>query len=73
MNGRQRLKNKISIVTGSAQGIGRGIAAWVISQTPEGRTRQPEDIAPGAVYLASDEAAFVTGAELQIDGGYTAQ
>jgi NAD(P)-dependent dehydrogenase (short-subunit alcohol dehydrogenase family) len=47
--------------------------AWVISQTPEGRTGQPEDIAAGAAYLASDEAAFVTGAELRIDGGYTAQ
>jgi NAD(P)-dependent dehydrogenase (short-subunit alcohol dehydrogenase family) len=47
--------------------------AWVISQTPEGRTGQPEDIAAGAVYLASDEARFVTGAELRIDGGYTAQ
>jgi NAD(P)-dependent dehydrogenase (short-subunit alcohol dehydrogenase family) len=47
--------------------------AWVIAQTPAGRTGQPEDIAAGAVYLASDEAAFVTGAELRIDGGYTAQ
>ena len=47
--------------------------AWVISQTPRGRTGQPEDIAAGAAYLASDEAAFVTGAEVRIDGGYTAQ
>jgi NAD(P)-dependent dehydrogenase (short-subunit alcohol dehydrogenase family) len=47
--------------------------SWVISQTPAGRTGQPQDIAAGAVYLASDEAGFVTGAELRIDGGYTAQ
>jgi NAD(P)-dependent dehydrogenase (short-subunit alcohol dehydrogenase family) len=47
--------------------------AWVIAQTPAGRTGQPEDIAAGAVYLASDESTFVTGAELRIDGGYTAQ
>jgi 3(or 17)beta-hydroxysteroid dehydrogenase len=31
------------------------------------------DIASGVLYLASDEATFVTGAELVIDGGYTAQ
>ncbi len=36
-------------------------------------TRAPDDCAWGAVYLASDEAKFVTGAELVIDGGYTAQ
>ena len=40
---------------------------------PIGRLGQPEDIAMGALYLASDEAKFVTGAELVIDGGYTAQ
>jgi NAD(P)-dependent dehydrogenase (short-subunit alcohol dehydrogenase family) len=32
---------------------------------------EPDDIAWGAVYLASDEAKFVTGSELVIDGGYT--
>ena len=34
---------------------------------------EPDDIAAGIVYLASDEAKFVTGSELVIDGGYTAQ
>jgi NAD(P)-dependent dehydrogenase (short-subunit alcohol dehydrogenase family) len=33
----------------------------------------PDDIAWGVVYLASDEAGFVTGSELVIDGGYTAR
>jgi NAD(P)-dependent dehydrogenase (short-subunit alcohol dehydrogenase family) len=48
-------------------------SAWVVSQTPMARMGTPEDIAAGALYLASDEAGFVTGAELVIDGGYTAQ
>ncbi len=40
---------------------------------PIGHLGEAEDIAMGALYLASDEAKFVTGAELVIDGGYTAQ
>jgi NAD(P)-dependent dehydrogenase (short-subunit alcohol dehydrogenase family) len=40
---------------------------------PLGHTGEPDDIAWGAVYLASDEAKFVTGSELVIDGGYTAR
>ena len=40
---------------------------------PLGGTGEPDDIAWGAVYLASNEAKFVTGSELVIDGGYTAQ
>lgn len=40
---------------------------------PVGRIGTPEDVAWGAVYLASSEAGFVTGSELVIDGGYTAQ
>jgi NAD(P)-dependent dehydrogenase (short-subunit alcohol dehydrogenase family) len=40
---------------------------------PLGHVGEPDDIAAGIVYLASDEAKFVTGSELVIDGGYTAQ
>ena len=40
---------------------------------PIGHVGEPDDIAYGALYLASDEAKFVTGSELVIDGGYTAQ
>jgi NAD(P)-dependent dehydrogenase (short-subunit alcohol dehydrogenase family) len=40
---------------------------------PLGHVGDPDDIAWGAVYLASDEAKFVTGSELVIDGGYTAR
>jgi NAD(P)-dependent dehydrogenase (short-subunit alcohol dehydrogenase family) len=44
-----------------------------VSRIPLGRYGQPEDIAYGVLYLASDESAFVTGSELVIDGGWTAQ
>jgi NAD(P)-dependent dehydrogenase (short-subunit alcohol dehydrogenase family) len=40
---------------------------------PVGRLGQPQDIAYGVLYLASDESRFMTGAELVIDGGYTAR
>ncbi|MEG3440188.1 glucose 1-dehydrogenase [Pannus brasiliensis CCIBt3594] len=40
---------------------------------PLGHIGEPEDIAYGILYLASDESKFVTGAELVIDGGYTAR
>lgn len=40
---------------------------------PLGHIGEPDDIAWGAVYLASNEARFVTGAELVIDGGYSAR
>ena len=45
----------------------------VVAATPMGRAGRAREIAYGAVYLASDEASFVTGAELVIDGGYIAQ
>ena len=39
---------------------------------PIGHVGEPLDIANGVLYLASDESSFTTGAELVIDGGYTA-
>ncbi len=44
-----------------------------ISSTPMGRYGQPEDIAYGVMFLASDESSYMTGSELVIDGGYTDQ
>lgn len=40
---------------------------------PIGHVGDPNDIAYGVLYLASDESKFITGSELVIDGGYTAQ
>ena len=45
---------------------------WMISRTPIGRIGMPQDIANGVLFLASDESSFITGAELVIDGGFTA-
>ena len=44
-----------------------------IAMSPLGRLGRPEDVAYGVLFLASDEASFITGSELVIDGGRTAQ
>jgi 3-oxoacyl-[acyl-carrier protein] reductase len=41
-----------------------------IAAVPAGRYGQPEEVAAAAVFLASDEAAYVTGHQLNVDGGY---
>lgn len=45
--------------------------AAFIARQPMGRVGRPNEIAAMAVYLASDDAAFVTGTEMKIDGGWT--
>jgi 3(or 17)beta-hydroxysteroid dehydrogenase len=44
-----------------------------LARIPIGRMGTPSDIAKGIVFLASDDAAFMTGSSLVIDGGITAQ
>jgi 3alpha(or 20beta)-hydroxysteroid dehydrogenase len=46
---------------------------FVVASTPMKRAGTPREIANGALFLASDESSFMTGAELVIDGGYLAQ
>jgi NAD(P)-dependent dehydrogenase (short-subunit alcohol dehydrogenase family) len=44
-----------------------------VGLVPLGRAGEPEDIARGSLYLCSDDASYVTGSELVIDGGWLAQ
>jgi NAD(P)-dependent dehydrogenase (short-subunit alcohol dehydrogenase family) len=46
---------------------------FMVSRVPLGRYGEPDEVAYGVLYLASDESSFVTGSELVIDGGWTAQ
>jgi 3(or 17)beta-hydroxysteroid dehydrogenase len=47
--------------------------ARMVSRIPLGRYGEADEVAYGVLYLASDESGFVTGSELVIDGGWTAQ
>ena len=49
-----------------------GYREKMLDRIPLGRTGRPEDVAYGALFLASDESSFVTGSDLVIDGGLTA-
>ena len=49
--------------------IGSDFEKGVVAQTPLGRTGQPGDIAPVAVFLASDDSAWLTGEQLLASGG----
>ena len=56
------------ITGGAAEAIER-----LKSSQPMPRVGEPEDIARMALFLASDESSFITGAALPVDGGYTAR
>lgn len=53
----------------SAGFIGSDFEAKLIATTPLGRTGQPEDIAKVAVFIASDDAAWITGEKISVSGG----
>lgn len=45
---------------------------YVRGQTPMGRVAQPEEVAGLAIFLASDEASYITGVNIPVDDGWTA-
>ena len=64
------LQGRIEELGKTMGGYDKAFAQFVARQ-PMGRIAQAEEIAHMAVYLASDEAAFVTGSTMTIDGGWT--
>ena len=48
------------------------VRARMLRQVPMGRAGRAEEVANAALFLASDEASYITGAELYVDGGYLA-
>jgi 3-oxoacyl-[acyl-carrier protein] reductase len=57
------------IETDMTAGLNDKVRAGIIEQTPVGRIGKPEEVAAAAVFLASDEAAYVTGQVLRVNGG----
>jgi NAD(P)-dependent dehydrogenase (short-subunit alcohol dehydrogenase family) len=50
-----------------------GARQYLESLHPLGRLGKPEEIAAAAAFLVSDDASFITGIALPVDGGYTAR
>ena len=66
---------KTFVTRAAAQGTNdtEAIRGVSVRMHPIGRLGEADDIAKGIVFLASDDAAFMTGSGLVVDGGYTAQ
>ena len=63
-------QNRFLLVDDNGQGTERG--KQIIQNVPAGRYAQPQEIAGAALWLVSEQASFVTGVILPVDGGFTA-
>lgn len=69
---RVNLVNPGPIDTPMIRDVVGGLGAWALGKiVPLGRIGQSEDVARAVVFLLSDDAGFITGAELAVDGGRT--
>ena len=66
------LRDRIRVQAKTGGQTDSSVLAAFIARQPMGRIGRPEEIAALAVYLASDESAYTTGAAIVIDGGWTA-
>jgi 3-oxoacyl-[acyl-carrier protein] reductase len=57
------------IDTAMTQSLSEEIRTWMLSQIPMGKAGTPEDVAAAVAFLCSDEASYITGQVLKIDGG----
>jgi len=83
-NGEMEFAGKVCAVTGAGSGVGlsvalalRGAALALFGRSlsniviPLGRICQPQEVADAVLFLASDRSAYITGADIVVDGGYT--